>query len=63
VLEKQIETSQGETGFSAEQLAMLDELLARRTDEEQDAKFKEALDMAKMAMIRSELPSISLSTF
>ncbi|RGP72572.1 hypothetical protein FSPOR_2622 [Fusarium sporotrichioides] len=52
-LEKQIETSQDEAGLSAEQLDMLDELFARRTDEEkeQDAKSKEALDMAKMAMM------------
>ncbi|QPC78916.1 hypothetical protein HYE68_009668 [Fusarium pseudograminearum] len=52
-LEKQIETSQGEAGLSAEQLDLLDEMLARRTDEEkeQDAKSKEALDMAKMAMM------------
>ncbi|KAH6965328.1 hypothetical protein EDB82DRAFT_529054 [Fusarium venenatum] len=61
-LEKQIETSRDETEFSAEQLAMLDKLLARRI-EEQDAKSKEALSMTNMVMIRSELPSVTLSTF
>lgn len=52
-LGKQIETSQGEAGLSAEQLDRLDKMLARRTDEEkeQDARSKEALDMAKMAMM------------
>ncbi|KAM0232721.1 hypothetical protein ACHAPO_007546 [Fusarium lateritium] len=61
-LEKQVKTSQEETEFSAEQLAMLDELLARRT-EEQDAKSKHALSMTNMAMIRNELPSGALSRF
>ncbi|KAM0303722.1 hypothetical protein ACHAPM_003291 [Fusarium culmorum] len=52
-LEEQIETSQGEAGLSAEQLDRLDEMLARRTDEEkeQDARAKEALGMAKIAMM------------
>ncbi|CAG7562921.1 unnamed protein product [Fusarium equiseti] len=52
-LEKQVEERYGEMGLSIEQLEMVDLLLVCRTDEEREqaAKSKQALDMAKMAML------------
>jgi hypothetical protein len=63
-LEKQAGEGRCEIGLLVEQLEMVDVMFSRRTDEEkeQDVKSKQALDMAKMAMARSEIPSDALFT-
>ncbi|KAF9761791.1 hypothetical protein IL306_003694 [Fusarium sp. DS 682] len=57
-LENQAEVSFGEAGLSSAQLDIVDELLARRTDEERQhaATFKQALEKARLATIGVDCP-------
>ncbi|KAF4453097.1 hypothetical protein F53441_4157 [Fusarium austroafricanum] len=60
-LERQAEVTFGETGLLSEQLDVVDELFACRTDEEmqQAARFKQALDRTKFALLGTEHPCIN----